>query len=121
MSDKTISVGRGTQWTSFEGRRWALGDDYDRLWLTLTEIAKHDSSNYSVAHRRLVKLAREALSPALYSKSQQKRFLAVVTQMDLKRFESAPCYICGYNGPNYYQPEVHRCAQFYHEQTDEMP
>jgi len=42
-------------------------------------------------------------------------------RMDLKRFQKAPCYICGYNGPNYYQPEVHDCAGLYHEQADELP
>lgn len=30
-------------------------------------------------------------------------------------FEQAPCYICNYNGPEYYQPSVHKCAEFYHE------
>lgn len=30
--------------------------------------------------------------------------------MDKRRFEKAPCYICGYNGPNYFQPATHRCA-----------
>lgn len=26
-----------------------------------------------------------------------------------------PCFICGYNGPNYYQPEVHSCAERHHK------
>lgn len=46
---------------------------------------------------------------------------ALPERIDLKRFQKAPCYICGYNGPNYYQPEVHECAGLYHEQTNEMP
>jgi hypothetical protein len=61
MSDQTISFLRGTQWAFIEGRHWVLGDDYDRLWHALTEIAKHDSSEYSDEHRRLVKLARTSL------------------------------------------------------------
>lgn len=26
------------------------------------------------------------------------------------KFSSAPCSICGYNGPGYYQPASHVCA-----------
>lgn len=72
MSDQTISFRRGTQWATIEGREWALGADYDRLWEALTEIAKHDSSKFSVAHRRLVKIARQALSPELYVNTTSK-------------------------------------------------
>ena len=34
--------------------------------------------------------------------------------VDKKRFEKAPCYLCGYNGPGYYQPNQHPCAVRYH-------
>lgn len=30
-------------------------------------------------------------------------------------FERSPCYRCGYNGPGYYQPDMHACAKDYHE------
>lgn len=46
---------------------------------------------------------------------------ALVERIDLKRFQKAPCYICGYSGPNYYQSDVHKCASLYHAQTNEMP
>jgi len=26
-----------------------------------------------------------------------------------------PCFRCGYNGPDYYQPETHSCASKHHE------
>lgn len=26
----------------------------------------------------------------------------------------APCFVCGYNGPNYFQPDVHPCAARHH-------
>lgn len=26
-----------------------------------------------------------------------------------------PCFRCGYNGPEYFQPNVHRCAKRHHE------
>lgn len=39
-----------------------------------------------------------------------------VPVVDKARFESAPCYLCGYNGPGYYQPSQHPCAAGYHAQ-----
>jgi hypothetical protein len=36
---------------------------------------------------------------------------------DLRRFERAPCYLCGYNGECYYRPEFHPCAALYHERV----
>ena len=35
-------------------------------------------------------------------------------------FENAPCFICGYNGPNYYQPSAHKCAEKYHSIMNEL-
>ena len=29
--------------------------------------------------------------------------------------EDAPCFICGYDGPGYYQPDKHRCAARHHK------
>lgn len=26
-----------------------------------------------------------------------------------------PCFCCGYNGPNYYQPDTHKCAERHHK------
>jgi len=26
----------------------------------------------------------------------------------------APCILCGYNGPNFYQPTTHQCASIWH-------
>jgi hypothetical protein len=34
--------------------------------------------------------------------------------IDVKRFERAPCYLCGYNGAGYYQPSSHACSKRYH-------
>lgn len=39
---------------------------------------------------------------------------ASVAEIDRKRFEKAPCYLCGYNGPGYFQPISHECASRYH-------
>lgn len=65
--------------------------------------------------------AADALYDAVSARLPDPTPAALVGRMDLKRFEKAPCYICGYNGPNYYQAEVHECAGLYHEQTNEMP
>lgn len=43
------------------------------------------------------------------------RKLAMSTHL----FEEAPCFLCGYNGPGYYQPEQHPCAALYHEAMEE--
>ena len=47
---------------------------------------------------------------------------AAAGEIDRARFEGAPCYICGYNGPGYYQPDTHPCAAKYHaaQQGDEQ-
>jgi hypothetical protein len=34
--------------------------------------------------------------------------------LDVKRFEAAPCYLCGYKGHSYFQPNMHVCAERYH-------
>lgn len=37
-----------------------------------------------------------------------------VTPVDAERFEDAPCYLCGYSGPGYFQADTHPCAAGYH-------
>lgn len=40
---------------------------------------------------------------------------AAPATFDRKRFiDNPPCYICGYNGPSYFNPFVHPCAAMYH-------
>jgi hypothetical protein len=31
--------------------------------------------------------------------------------------EEAPCFCCGYNGPGYFQPDKHKCAERHHRLT----
>lgn len=53
-------------------------------------------------------LAEEAAEWTLdYLRSQQGH-------LDRERFERSPCYLCGYNGEGYYQPDKHPCAARYH-------
>ena len=35
----------------------------------------------------------------------------------LNAMKDAPCFCCGYNGPNYFQPSVHPCAERHHRLT----
>ncbi len=30
------------------------------------------------------------------------------------RMEESPCFCCGYNGANYFQPNIHKCAARHH-------
>ena len=46
---------------------------------------------------------------------------AVDEAMDKARFKRAPCYLCGYNGPGYYQPDTHPCAAKYHATQHQEP
>ena len=41
-----------------------------------------------------------------------------MTREEKLRFERAPCYLCGYNSHDYYQPNVHPCAKLYHMPED---
>jgi hypothetical protein len=45
----------------------------------------------------------------------------VAAKIDKARFENAPCYMCGYNGPDYYQPSTHKCAAAYHASPPSYP
>lgn len=45
---------------------------------------------------------------------------AVDGAIDRARFERAPCYLCGYNGPGYYKPDTHPCAAKYHAALEEL-
>jgi hypothetical protein len=33
----------------------------------------------------------------------------------LGKMNESPCFVCGYNGEDYYQPEKHRCAARHHK------
>ena len=32
----------------------------------------------------------------------------------LGEMHKPPCFVCGYNGPNYYSPSAHQCAERHH-------
>lgn len=61
-------------------------------------------------------LARLAKSNAEL-RAEVERLRAQIEAMPFNEiaFESPPCYLCGYNGPRYYQPDTHPCAAKYHD------
>lgn len=34
---------------------------------------------------------------------------------ELGEMKNAPCFVCGYNGPGYFQPDKHPCADRHHK------
>lgn len=36
------------------------------------------------------------------------------TENERRKFRGGNCFICGYNGANYFQTSVHACARRYH-------
>ena len=55
-----------------------------------------------------------AFARAVIARYAPQQPAAVDGAIDKARFERAPCYLCGYNGPGYYQPDTHPCAAKYH-------
>ena len=45
-------------------------------------------------------------------KGEKKRLENMLIK--LGAMQKPPCFICGYNGEGYYQPENHRCAAKHH-------
>jgi hypothetical protein len=89
----------------------ALRAEVERLAEVLSKILENEASDWKAAEEfggyvlddELREEARAALQPA-----------AVDGAIDKARFERAPCYLCGYNGPGYYQPDTHPRAAEYH-------
>lgn len=62
-------------------------------------------------------IAAEAAGEIERLRAEVRRLrLLHLSRIDCKRFAQSPCYICGYNGAGYYQPDVHPCAKAFHEQ-----
>lgn len=43
------------------------------------------------------------------ARKEAERLRTVAVKRGL--WKEAPCCLCGYNGPNYFQPSVHKCAE----------
>lgn len=93
-------------------------------------VAKTDQLRARLAEAE--RLIREIREDGVYHVRYQERMDAFLTDQpsaaprcscpfDRKRFESAPCYICGYNGPGYFQTKTHSCAAAYHAADEDVP
>lgn len=56
-----------------------------------------------------------------YTKEQDRRDNSIISREDLENMlfargamNKAPCFCCGYNGPNYFQSDTHPCAARHH-------
>lgn len=48
---------------------------------------------------------------------KREEYIKYLEDLLFKRGEmfSPPCFVCGYNGPGYYQPDKHPCAKRHHD------
>ena len=80
---------------------------------TARELLKYFDSGNSVPVERATIRANApeviALRAALEAEADR-----VSVPIDCDRFACAPCYLCGYNGAGYYQPDTHPCATLFH-------
>ena len=63
-------------------------------------------------HDRALKLA--AYGSSEYERGRKAEVPERWDEDTCKRFEQAPCFLCGYSGEGYFQPDKHSCAQLYH-------
>jgi hypothetical protein len=66
------------------------GGTIDDLIFELEKQIKNTSNAFSDARKQIERLRTVAVKRGLW--------------------KEAPCCVCGYNGPNYFQPSVHKCA-----------
>jgi hypothetical protein len=63
------------------------------------------TGNYAaaVSFRRAAATIREL-------EAERDRLLNLILRSDSKLWTEPPCGVCGYSGPNYFNPDVHSCA-----------
>lgn len=80
------------------------------LFDELMELARRSPADQSTATFTPLLLTdgRLAARAALELKRLQDRLFV------LGAMKEAPCFFCGYNGPGYFQPKTHPCAERHH-------
>jgi|688.fasta_scaffold412798_5 hypothetical protein len=53
---------------------------------------------------------RADYKPDLYDEAADAIERVRTVAVKRRLWKEAPCCVCGYNGPNYFQPSVHKCA-----------
>ena len=101
-------TGEFEDWTNDEG---AASQPDDILNVILPEVYRGMVDAFKsagVAAWRLATLSVEMKETLAVRKTLEDRLFA------LGEMTYAPCFCCGYNGPNYYQPLHHKCAERHH-------
>lgn len=100
-----------------EVRKFALECIDGRIDLTKNSLFAWSKSDRPEAPRRIAAIEAEvakqvAMRAALAAALGGGK--GCTARIDRRRFEQAPCYLCGYNGPGYFQSDTHPCAAKYH-------
>ena len=100
------------------GMRSMLGEMVSRKEAE-QRVAKLEAENQRL--REIVDEQREAVIKTDADndvlRAENQRLREAVIKAGLHR--QSPCVLCGYNGPEYYQPETHKCAALNGEVGDE--
>lgn len=107
-------------WSPFEG-----GTDGSAACNTVSAVLHGDEVRKALewakawlADKRLVHAGHVSVLAAEVRRLQSELDRLRGCEIDTRRFEQAPCYLCGYNSHSYYQPSVHKCAARYHAAID---
>lgn len=99
---------KGTLW------RHRNGTLYEVMFLTNELSENQDRYPVTVVYRTARWPERVWSRPASDWHRSMTPLEASLDNMDCERFTRSPCYLCGYNGENYFHSEVHKCAEVYH-------
>jgi DNA repair exonuclease SbcCD ATPase subunit len=81
------------------------------------EAAERERDHKDAQHTKLYAQFDAALREAEALRKDAEKWRSHIAKNETweKLFENAPCFVCGYNGPGYFQPDKHPCAKLYHE------
>ena len=87
---------------------------FDEWWCEFSAGEKH----LEMADKHVAKAAWDHQQQRIAElEAENKALREAVIKAGLHR--QSPCVLCGYNGPEYYQPETHKCAALNGEDGDE--
>jgi hypothetical protein len=81
---------------------------HERSPSALLHHAGEKRGRFTVPYLIVHGLTEAELRELLERRGEVERLLPIARAFAMKN--GAPCAICGYRGPSYYQPDVHKCA-----------